>query len=160
MRARSFGTMATLAVVLFVAPPLRAQAVAAPAARARMSAGDSTIIAREMAAWTAFKNRDSAGFTRIVAPGWTSVDNGGIAWPTSADVARGMASCDTRTLAMQDPRVSHPTPDVAMLTYTLHMDQTCAGKPVAPTASVLSIWARQNGTWRVVGHAEVPKAGP
>lgn len=161
MLARSFGTMATLAVALWAAPVLRAQAVVpSPVPSARLSAGDSAIVAREMAAWTAFKNRDSAGFSRIVAPRWTSVDIDGIAWPTSGDMAHGMAACDTRTLAIQDPRVTHPTSDVAMLTYTLHVDQTCAGKPTPSTSSVLSVWARQGGGWRVVAHADVPRAGP
>jgi hypothetical protein len=155
----------TLAVALLAAPSLAAPSLGAqnapPAApRARMSAGDSTIVAREAAAWTAFRSRDSAAFARIVTPGWTSVDNGGIAWPTGADMARGMAACDTRSFTIVDPRVSHPTPDVAMLTYTLQMVQTCAGKTTPPTESVLSVWARQNGAWRVIAHAEVPKAGP
>lgn len=159
MVARTFGTMGALAIALLAAPALGAQAAPAAAPPAHMSAADSTIVARETAAWLAFRNRDSAAFARIVAPGWTSVDNGGIAWPTSADMAHGMAACDTRNVTILDPRVSHPTPDVAMLTYTLQMVQTCAGKRTPPTVSVLSIWTRQNGAWRVVGHAEVPRAG-
>lgn len=160
MLARSFGTIGTLAIALLAVPSIGAQGVPASVPHARMSTGDSTIVARETAAWVAFRNRDSAAFARIVAPGWTSVDNGGIAWPTSADMAHGMAACDTRSFTMQDPRVSHPTSDVAMLTYTLQMVQTCGGKATPPTASVLSVWTRQNGAWRVVAHAEVPKAGP
>lgn len=160
MLARSFGTIGTFVIALLAAPVLGAQGAAATLPPARMTASDSAIVAREGAAWTAFRNRDTAAFARIVAPGWTSVDNGGIAWPTSADMTRGMAACDTRSFTMQDPRVSHPTPDVAMLTYTLQMVQTCAGKATPPTESVLSVWSRQNGAWRVIAHAEVPKAGP
>jgi hypothetical protein len=128
------------------------------------SAGDSAIIARELAAWDALQKKDSgATFTRIVGntPTWIILEPEGITRISAAAAGKYITTtCDRRRNQMDSVRVDHLSETVALLTYRVTLDDRCtpdSTRAVVPYYS-MTVWARRDGRWQLVAQAMTPVA--
>jgi hypothetical protein len=146
--------------VILLAAPLAAQNRAATT----LSAGDSAIIARELAAWDALQKKDSgATFTRVVgnSPTWIILGPDGITRQPAATIAREITTnCERPGKNQLDSaRVDHVTDDVVLLTYKIAVSERCRSDSTSfgGTLYSMTVWARRNGRWQIVAQAWAPK---
>jgi hypothetical protein len=127
----------------------------AQAPKAATTSGDSTLIAAERAIWELLKRQQWNAFDDAIA-GETFVESGGISIAkrgTSATALRGLV---TKSYALEDATVRMVTPDVAIVTYRMTIDQTFNGQRTPSPIYNMSVWQRKAGKWSPVAHAEAP----
>ena len=56
--------------------------------------------------------------------------------------------------AFEDVEVSTPSPDVALIAYTVRQDVTMDGKPDSLRAADSSVWIRGKNGWECHAHSE------
>ena len=125
----------------------------AQAPRVAATSGDSTLIAAERAIWELLKRQQWNAFDDAIA-GETFVESGGISIAkrgTSATALRGLV---TKSYALEDAAVRMVTPDVAIVTYKMTIDQTFNGQRTPSPIYNMSVWQRKAGKWAPVAHAE------
>ena len=157
------GFRASAVSLTLLATLSRAPVAAAQNAPARLSATDSAIIARELAAWDALQKNDSgAAFSRIVGntPTWIIVTPGGIRRQPAAEVGRMITvDCDRRGNAIDSAHVDHITSDVVLLSYKVTLDSRCGSDSTWSTTPYysLTVWARRGGRWQLVAQGMAPQ---
>ena len=133
-------------------------------AQARMSAADSAIIARELAAWDALQKNDSgAAFQRVVGNSstWVIVGPGGITHSSSAEMGRQITvNCDRRSNPIDSARVDHISNDVVMLSYNVTLEERCGSETAWTTRPLYSmtVWVRKEGRWQLVAQGIAPRS--
>ena len=118
---------------------------------------DSTIVGLERRGLEALKQKDAATFVKIFGASILYIQATGVARLTQASMADAIASCETRSYAMDSSTVSPVGDNGAVLTYRLTIDQTCrGGQPEPSPVYSMEVWARRNGQWQVVSRSETP----
>jgi hypothetical protein len=128
---------------------------------ARVTAADSAIIARELAAWNALKDGDSTAFVRIAGNSsvWTLMSPEGIHRASTAAMAgEVIRTCRTRSNQLDSVYVEHPTNDVVILAYRVQLDRTCGpnAKPVPRVIYSMTTWVHRAGRWDIVAQSISP----
>jgi len=132
---------------------LLALAVVSPSMAADLK---EDILAVEKNAWKAFAKHDANAY------GDTMTDDAIVA-PASGDVLTGKQKiladlsnnpCDVKSFDLADTKLRQLSPDIAILTYNLTQDVTCAGKKLPTKAFVTSLYVRQGGKWRSTSYQE------
>lgn len=119
------------------------------------------IIALETSYWDAMKSKD--GHRTAELSGKTSLVTGarGV-MSISKDKMSKMTEEGEWTLesyAFDDVEVSSPTPDVAIIAYTVRQKVTMNGKPQEMRAADSSTWIRGDKGWECHAHSETLLAG-
>jgi hypothetical protein len=121
----------------------------------RITASDSAIIARELAAWDALQKNDSgAAFRRIVgnSPTVVIVGPGGIARLSAAEMGRRITvNCDRRRNPIDSARVDRLSRDVVLVSYKVTVEGRCGSDTAWTTTRMYSmtVWAREGTRWRL-----------
>lgn len=130
------------------------QQTKAPASAATL---DSTIVGLERRGFEALKKKDAAAFTKIYGANVLYIQPTGVVRLTQASAADIVASCETRSLAMDSITVTPVGDNGAVLTYRLTLDQTCGGGQPEPSPQYsMEVWSRRNGQWHVVSRSDMP----
>ena len=106
------------------------------------------MMAKEKAAWQAFKDKNADAFKKIVSANMTAVYAEGL-YDTQKEVDY-MAKWDMKSFAISDYKVSSPGSNVAIATYTVTLDGTFDGKDASGTYNSSTVWKKENG--RMAGH--------
>ena len=118
---------------------------------------DSTIVGLERRGLEALKRKDAAAFVKIFGSNVLYIQPTGASRLTHASAADIIASCETRSYAMDSVTVTPVGENGAVLTYRLTLDQTCGGgQPEPSPVYSLEVWTRQNGQWQVVSRSDTP----
>jgi len=128
-------------------------AVRAQSPKAAMSSSDSTLIAAERAIWDLLKRQQWNAFDEAIA-GETFVESGGISIAKRGASASALKGLVTKSYALEDATVRMVTPDVAIVTYKMTIDQTFNGQRTPSPLYNMSVWQRKAGKWTPVAHAE------
>ena len=117
------------------------------------TSADSTLIAAERAIWELLRRQQWNAFDDAIA-GETFVESGGISIAQRGTSATALKGLVTKSYAIEDATVRMVTPDVAIVTYKMTIDQTFNGQRTPSPLYNMSVWQRKAGKWVPVAHAE------
>ena len=113
----------------------------------------AAIEAKEKTAWQTFKDKDAAGFQKVVDKDFKGVYADGI-----YDMQKEMADMkrwDMKSFAINDYTIFSDEKDVVVSTYTVKVEGTVEGKDASGTYNCGSVWKMENGQWMAIFHTNV-----
>ncbi|MFI6511224.1 DUF4440 domain-containing protein [Streptosporangium sp. NPDC050855] len=115
------------------------------------------VIDLERQGWQALSSTPEAAtgfYERILDRTVVMLLPGGMVLDDRAAIVKAMSGRPWSSYELQDPRVSHPTTDTALVTYGV-----LARRDGAPPYSALmsSLYARRQDGWRLVFHQQTPR---
>jgi hypothetical protein len=141
----------TYAIIAFFATV--AVSIAAPDKEALM--------AKEKAAWQAFKDKKPDDFKKVVATDFRGVYAEGV-----SDMQKemdDMKKWDMKSFTISDYNVVPAGADTMISTYKVVLEGTYDGKDASGTLNAGSVWKMQKGAWMAIFHTNVkeePAAKP
>ena len=116
------------------------------------------MMAKETAAWQAFKDKKADDFKKVVDHDMMGVYAEGI-----SDMAKEMSDMqkwDMKLFTISDYKILSDEKDVVVSTYTVTLAGTYDGKDASGTYNAGSVWKLENGNWLAIFHTNVKQAGP
>jgi hypothetical protein len=114
------------------------------------------LMAKEKAAWQAFKDKKSEDFKKVVHADFRGVYAEGIS--TMQTEMDDMKKWDMKSFAISDYNVVSVGADTMMSTYKVTLEGTYDGKDASGTYNAGSVWAKQKGEWQAIFHTSVKEA--
>jgi hypothetical protein len=108
------------------------------------------MMAKEKAAWQAFKDKKSDDFKKLVDKDFRGVYAEGIS--SLQKELDDMTKWDMKSFAISDFDSFTDEPDVIVTTYTVKIDGTYDGKDGSGTYNCGSVWKTEKGTWLAIFH--------
>ncbi|GAC1648009.1 MAG: hypothetical protein NVS4B3_02950 [Gemmatimonadaceae bacterium] len=127
---------------------------ASTASASAPTAFDVARIADEKELWAAFAKKDAVPFDRLMTRPALIVDATGINDGSPDAIRKMIAACELKTYDLTGFQVLRPRPDVAIVTYTATMDETCDGQKAPSKVYASSTWVLRRGVWRSPFHQE------
>ena len=115
------------------------------------------IMAKEKAAWQAFKDKNADDFKKVVDHDMVGVYADGIA--NMAKEMEDMKKWDMKSFAISDYTAISDEPDVMVTSYKVKIEGTFDGKDASGTYNAGSVWKIENGKWLAIFHTNVLQAG-
>jgi hypothetical protein len=119
------------------------------------------IIAKEKAAWQAFKDKKSDDFKKLLSADLVAVYSNGIL--TLQKELEAMAKTEMQSFDLSDFNVVFPDPGTAIISYKAKVQSTSEGKDTSGTYNNGSVWRMIKGQWRAIFHTDMkeePAAQP
>lgn len=110
------------------------------------------LIQMEKATVAAFKAKDEPEFVRHFSAQYIGVAGDGI--KTAADEVRGMLALDLSEVKVEDANATFPTPDMAIVTYTMVVDGHRQRVAIHLVIYTSTVYAKRDGAWKAVLHTE------
>jgi len=113
----------------------------------------AAIEAKEKSAWQTFKDKDAAGFQKVVDKDFKGVYAEGV-----SDMAKelsDMKKWDMKSFAISDYTAFSDEKDVMVTTYVVKIEGTMDGKDASGTYNCGSVWKMDNGAWMAIFHTNV-----
>ena len=113
----------------------------------------AAIEAKEKTAWQTFKDKDAAGFQKVVDKDFKGVYAEGV-----SDMAKelsDMKKWDMKSFAISDYNAFSDEKDVMVTTYVVKIEGTMDGKDASGTYNCGSVWKMENGAWMAIFHTNV-----
>jgi len=130
--------------------------LAATAISAAATPDKDAIMAREKAAWQAFKDKNADGFKKVVHADFRGVyDTGSVDMQKELDE---MKKWDMKSFTISDYNIVSVGADTVTSTYTVVVEGTYDGKDSSGTFSAGSVWKLAKGGWLAIFHTNI-KAG-
>ncbi|MBA3608858.1 MAG: nuclear transport factor 2 family protein [Chthoniobacterales bacterium] len=114
------------------------------------------MLAKETAAWQAFKDKKADDFKKVVGEDMIGVYADGI-----ADMAKEMADMqkwDMKSFKISDYKTHSDGKDVVVSCYTITLEGTFDGADASGTYNSGSVWKQENGKWHAIFHTNVKQA--
>src|SRR6266513_216363 len=111
------------------------------------------MMAKEKAAWQAFKDKNAADFKKVVDKDFRGVYAEGI-----SDMEKelsDMQKWDMKSFTISDYTAFSDEKDVMVTTYTVKVEGTFDGKDASGTYNAGSVWKLENGKWLAIFHTNV-----
>jgi hypothetical protein len=111
------------------------------------------MMAKEKAAWQAFKDKNAADFKKVVDKDFRGVYAEGI-----SDMEKelsDMKKWDMKSFTISDYTAFSDEKDVMVATYTVKVEGTFEGKDASGTYNAGSVWKMEKGTWMAIFHTNV-----
>ena len=111
------------------------------------------MMAKEKAAWQAFKDKNAADFKKVVDKDFRGVYAEGI-----SDMEKelsDMQKWDMKSFTISDYTAFSDEKDVMVTTYTVKVEGTFEGKDASGTYNAGSVWKMEKGTWMAIFHTNV-----
>ena len=123
------------------------------------SSNKDMIMAKENAAWQAFKDKKAGDFKKVVDHDMIGVYAEGV-----SDMKKEMSDMrkwDMKSFAISDYKAISDEKDVIVTSYTVTLAGTYDGKDASGTYNAGSVWKMENGNWLAIFHTNVKqvKAG-
>ena len=119
-----------------------------------MAAPDKdTMLARETAAWTAYKDKKADDFKKIVSADMMAVYSDGVT-DVQKDVA-DMQKMDMKSFTISDFKMTASGADIVMTSYKVKIEGTHGGEDASGTFYAGSVWKNEKGEWRAIFHTMV-----
>ncbi len=116
------------------------------------------LMAREKAAWQAFKDKKADDFKKVVHADVIGVYADGI-----SDMKKemdDMKKWDMKSFAISDYNVVAVGADTMMSTYKVAIEGTFDGQDASGTYNAGSVWTKHKGEWHAIFHTNVKEAKP
>jgi hypothetical protein len=111
------------------------------------------MMAKEDAAWHAFKDKNAADFKKVVAADFLGVYAEGV-----SDMKKeldDMQKWDMKSFAISDYTAVASGADTMMSTYKVAVEGTYDGKDASGTYNAGSVWKMNKGAWQAIFHTNV-----
>lgn len=117
------------------------------------------IIALETSFWQAMVDGDAAAAAAMITEHAANIAMFGIVHFSPAQYIEMAENGPARTLSFKfsDEKVFFPTPDVAVITYTVEQSFSINGKPQDMTCYDSTVWVCGDAGWRAALHTESRK---
>src|SRR5213082_4171164 len=115
------------------------------------------LMAKEQAAWQAFKDKNPDGFKKVVHADFRGVYDEGI-----SDLQKeldDMKKWDMKSFEISDYDMFSDEKDVVVATYKVKVEGTYEGKDMSGTYNAGTVWKQENGEWMAIFHTNVKPAG-
>ena len=112
-----------------------------------------TMMAKEKAAWQAFKDKKADDFQKVVDKDFKGVYAEGL-----SDMAKelsDMKKWDMKSFTISDFTSFSDEKDVIVTTYVVKVEGTFDGKDASGTYNAGSVWKMENGAWMAIFHTNV-----
>ena len=116
------------------------------------------IMAKEKAAWQAFKDKNAADFKKVVDKDFRGVYAEGIS--NMEKELSDMQKWDMKSFAISDYSAFSDEKDVIVTTYTVKVEGTFEGKDASGTYNAGSVWKMEKGEWMAIFHTNVKEEKP
>ena len=116
------------------------------------------MMAKEKAAWQAFKDKKGDAFKKVVHASVIGVYAEGI-----SDMKKemdDMQKWDMKSFAISDYNVVAVGADTTISHYKVTIEGTYEGKDASGIYNAGSVWKKQNGEWQAIFHTNVKEAKP
>jgi hypothetical protein len=113
----------------------------------------STLMAKEQAAWQAFKDKNADGFKKVVHAEFRGVYTEGI-----SDMQKeldDMKKWDMKSFTISDYNIVSVGENTIMSTYKVVVEGTYDGKDSSGTFNAGSVWKKKKGEWQAIFHTNV-----
>jgi hypothetical protein len=110
-------------------------------------------MAKEQAAWQAFKDKNTDAFKKVVHADFRGVYDEGI-----SDLQKEMGDMkkwDMKSFAISDYNIVSVGADTVMSTYKVVVEGTYDGKDASGTFNAGSVWKMAKGGWQAIFHTNV-----
>jgi hypothetical protein len=114
------------------------------------------IMAREKAAWQAFKDKDAAAFQKLVDKDLRAVYDTGI--QKMSDELADMKKWDMKSFAFSNFDSFSDEKDVIVTTYTVKIEGTVEGKDMSGLYNAGSVWKKEGNDWLAIFHTNIKQA--
>ena len=114
------------------------------------------MLAKEKAAWQAFKDKKADDFKKVVDKDMLGVYAEGI-----SDLKKemdDMQKWDMKSFTISDYKIFSDEKDVIVSTYTVTLEGTYGGQDASGTYNAGSVWKMENGNWLAIFHTNVKAA--
>jgi hypothetical protein len=120
-----------------------------PETKAVAPPSEADMIAKEKAAWDAFKRKDADAFKKMLAPEYIEVNDSGVS--EGAKVVDGMKDVELSDVTFADWKMTTIDKDLVLLTYTTTQKGSYKGQafPEGPYRNSAA-WVNRNGEWLAV----------
>lgn len=115
-------------------------------------------IAREKAAWQAFKDKKTDDFRKIFATSYRGVYSDAIG--KAEDEMKSMQEMTVKSFSLSDFDVVSVNPSTILVTYKVNMQFTEGGKEESGTYNCGSVWQKEGNDWRAIMHTNVKEEKP
>jgi hypothetical protein len=116
------------------------------------------MMAKEKAAWQAFKDKNTADFKKVVDKDFRGVYAEGI-----SDMEKelsDMQKWDMKSFAISDYTAFSDEKDVIVTSYKVKVEGTYDGKDASGTYNAGSVWKMEKGAWMAIFHTNVKEEKP
>src|SRR5437660_9916750 len=113
----------------------------------------AAIEAKEKTAWQTFKDKDAAGFQKVVDKDFKGVYAEGL-----SDMAKelsDMKKWDMKSFTISEYTAFSDEKDVIVTTYVVKIEGTYDGKDASGTYNAGSVWKQEKGAWMAIFHTNV-----
>ena len=117
-----------------------------------------TMMAKETAAWQAFKDRKIDDFKKVVHADFRGVYAEGIS--TMQTEMDDMKKWDMKSFAISEFNAISAGENYLMSTYKVTIEGTYDGKDASGTYNAGSVWTKHKGEWQAIFHTNVKGATP
>jgi hypothetical protein len=117
-----------------------------------------TMMAKEKAAWQAFKDKKSDEFRKVLHADFMGVYADGI--QTLQKEMDSMKKWDMKSFSLSDFNLVMPDADTAVVTYKVTIEGTSEGKDASGNYNAGSVWHMKNGEWHAVFHTNTKQEKP
>ena len=111
------------------------------------------IMAKEKAAWQAFKDKKSDDFKKVVDKDLRCVYVEGIS--NIQKELEDMQKWDMKSFTISDFDSFTDEPDVIVTTYTVKIEGTYDGKDMSGTYNAGSVWKKEKSGWMAIFHTNM-----
>ena len=131
-----------------------------PEIRAVAPPSEADMIAKEKAAWDAFKRKDADAFKKILAPEYIEIHQTGV--KDGAAVVSDMKDVELSDVTFADWKMTTIDKDLVLLTYTTNQKGTYKGQAFEGANRHAAAWINRNDEWLAIYFQEtpVPKTPP
>lgn len=112
-----------------------------------------TMLAKENAAWQAFRDKKADDFKKVVSADMVAVYADGMA-DVQKEVSE-MQKWDMKSFAISDFKVTASGSDIVMTTYKVVIQGTYGGQDASGTYNAGSVWKNEKGEWRAIFHTNI-----
>ncbi|MEO6872158.1 MAG: nuclear transport factor 2 family protein [Chthoniobacterales bacterium] len=116
---------------------------------------EAGMMAKEKAAWHAFKDKDAAGFQKVVDHDVVGVYSDGISGMQGE--LDGMKKWNMKSFKISDFKSHSDEKDVCVTSYKIAVVGTVDGKDASGTYYAGSVWKMENGQWLAIFHTNAQK---
>ena len=111
------------------------------------------MMAKEKAAWQAFKDKKADDFKKVVDKDFRGVYAEGVS--NLQKELDDMKKWDMKSFAISDYDSFSDEPDVIVTTYTVKLEGTYDGKDSSGTYNAGSVWKKEGNDWLAIFHTNV-----
>jgi hypothetical protein len=116
------------------------------------------MMAKEKAAWQAFKDKKADDFKKVVDKDFRGVYAEGVS--NLQKELDDMKKWDMKSFTISDYDSFSDEPDVIVTTYTVKLEGTYDGKDMTGTYNCGTVWKTEKGTWMAIFHTNTKEQKP